>query len=69
MEGVMSISTVKMMDICRQKLAEAIRWHIANSNQASTTDKTDAYYAGYLHGFREALATVRLHGYEEKDHE
>lgn len=63
----MSISTVKMMDICRQKLAEAIRWHTANSNP--NTDKLDGYYAGYLQGFREALATVRLHGYKEKDHD
>lgn len=60
----MPISTVKMMDICREKLAEAIRWHIANSNPS--TKKLDAYRVGYMHGFREALATVRLHGYEEE---
>ncbi len=61
----MPISTVKMMDICRQKLAEATRWHITNSSP--NTDKLDAYYAGYLQGFREALATVRLYGYKGEE--
>ena len=54
-----------MMDICQQKLAEAIRWHKANSKP--NAEKLDSYRAGYMQGFREALATVRLHGYEGEE--
>ena len=61
----MPISTVKMMDICQSRLTEALLWHEVNSN--SSEKEKGAFRAGYLQGFREALATVRLHGYERKE--
>lgn len=58
----MSIPTVKMMDICQSKLTEALLWHEVNSHP--NAEEKRAFRAGYLQGFREALATVRLHGYD-----
>ena len=63
----MVLSTVVMMDICQSRLTEALLWHEINSHPNER--EKSIFRAGFQQGFREALATVRLHGYEEKDHE
>tara|TARA_Y100000310_G_C20135605_1_gene557875 strand:- start:312 stop:542 length:231 start_codon:yes stop_codon:yes gene_type:complete len=64
------LSTIQTIDFGRQALTEALtaarNWHRARGSHI-TEDRLQDFSAGFSQGWREAIATLKLHGYTFPD--
>ncbi|KKL15915.1 hypothetical protein LCGC14_2500840 [marine sediment metagenome] len=63
----MAATTEQMVSFCLSHLADAIKWHRANSNPSD--QRIRDFGEGFKQGWREALATAKLHNYPTGEEE
>lgn len=59
------LSNVQIIDFGDQARKDSIAWlETKVPGQRLSQERREAYEAGYANGWREAIATLKLHGYQ-----